>query len=84
MGSGGRSPERIRGEKQTSHIPLVRLALWSAVRNGETFRLRARAMARADVLFSTLILATLRGVRLEVTNAEGRWSAALADLSAEG
>lgn len=41
-------------------------------------------MARADVLFSTLILATLRGVRLEVTNAEGRWSAALADLSAEG
>lgn len=62
---------------------LVRLALWSAARHGETFRLRARAMARADVLFSALMLATLRGFRREAVDADGRWTGALDDLLAD-
>jgi hypothetical protein len=63
---------------------LVRLALWSAVRNGESFRLRARAMARADVLLSALLMATLRGFHRDELEAKGRWAAALDDLLADG
>jgi hypothetical protein len=63
---------------------LLRLALWSAARNGASFRLRARAMARADVLLSALMLATLRGFRREELEAEGRWAAALDDLLEDG
>jgi hypothetical protein len=63
---------------------LLRLALWSAVRNGDTFRLRARSLARADVLFSTLILATLRGFRREEIDADEAWAGMLDDLLAEG
>jgi hypothetical protein len=59
---------------------LVRLAMWSAVRNGHSFQVRARAMARADVLLSALMMATLRGYHRDGTDPEGRWTAALDDL----
>ncbi len=62
---------------------LVRLAIWSASRGGESFRLRARAMARADVLFSALVLATLRGFHGEAADLDHRWSKALADILRE-
>lgn len=62
---------------------LIRLALWSAARGGESFRLRARAMARADVLLSVLMLATLRGFRDDRPPADQRWEGALDDLLAE-
>jgi hypothetical protein len=62
---------------------LMRLALWSAARDGGSFSLRARAMARADVLLSALMLATLRGYHRDELEAEGRWAAALDDLLAE-
>jgi hypothetical protein len=63
---------------------LVRLALWSAVRNGASFQLRARAMARADVLISALLMATLRGFNRVELESEGRWGSALDDLLADG
>lgn len=59
---------------------LVRLAIWSASRGADSFRLRARAMARADVLFSALVLATLRGFHGEAADPDDRWSKALGDI----
>jgi hypothetical protein len=58
----------------------VRLAIWSASRATASFPLRARGMARADVLFSALVLATLRGFHGESADPDGRWPNALADL----